>query len=127
MTAIEVYNPKPSPIIYGDGKTIGGLEWMTVNSEDVQDLIDSNQLIVERPESHIEVPVPTVETVLEEDIEISDKSSADDTSNDETAVSSDEVVEVIVEDAPSDATETNEKSATIKKTRRSKSTATERE
>lgn len=132
MTTIEVYNPKPSPIIYGDGKTIGGLEWVTVEQEDVQGLIDANELIVNRPEIYVEESIPEPQEDLAPETETFDKSLADDTHIDETAVSSDEViqnevVEVIVEDALSDATETDEKSATIRKTRRSKTTATERE
>lgn len=125
MTAIDVYNPQPYPVVYGDGKTIGGLEWVTVDSEDVQEFIDTKRLITTKPKIHDPIPDEELVDSLEE-------SSIDDSYVQEIDVSSDEVsqneaVNDEVDDAPSDATETEEETATIRKSRRRKRTTTERE
>jgi len=39
---MKVYNPQSTPLIYGDGKTIGGCEWAEGTIEEFQELIDAN-------------------------------------------------------------------------------------
>jgi hypothetical protein len=122
MAQIEVYNPKVAPVIYGDGQTIGGLEWAFVEEELVLDHLSENNLIlVDRNAS------PENDQTQENTEEV----STDDSSIEESEVSSDlenksDVAEDSVDDAPSDAPTTTEEAATISKPRR-KRTTTERE
>lgn len=123
MAFISVYNPKPFPVIYGNGQTIGGLEWATVDEDLVQDYLATKRLII--PNTVVQPQIDPVEENAEE-------TSIGDSSEEETDVSSDaasdsEVVEDMVDDAPSDAPAEPEKPATIRKSRRRKRTTTERE
>lgn len=123
MAQIEVYNPRAVPVIYGDGQTIGGLEWAMVEEELVQGHLEDGALIIPQ-----HVPAIESEPISETPEEV----SIDDSSEDETDVSSDlaneeDVAEDSDEDAPSDAPTTDEETATIRKSRRRKRTATERE
>ena len=122
MAHIEVYNPKAVPVIYGDGQTIGGLEWATVEEGLVQDHLANKHLII--PKTNVVESEPNTETI--EEVSIDDSTEA------ETDVSSDlaneqEVVEESDKDAPSDAPPVTEEPATIRKSRRRKRTTTERE
>jgi hypothetical protein len=38
---IKVYNPQSTPLIYGNGKTIGGCEWAEGTTEEFQELLDA--------------------------------------------------------------------------------------
>lgn len=124
MANVEVYNPKAVPVVYGDGRTIGGLEWAVVDEDLISEFLADKRLIVAKPRPHM----PQEEIV----VEIVQESSIDDSSLGETDVSSDtasqqDVAEDSEQDAPSDAPLVTEEPATIRKSRRRKRTTTERE
>jgi hypothetical protein len=138
VTTVRVYNPRLSPVVYGNGQTIGGLEWADVNYDLVHEFISFGDLIVAKdqppiqetapePIDEIQDPAPAeeVENILVENS--IDDSSVEETEVPSVDVSSDEVADVSVDDAPSDEAETIEKPATIKKPRRRKTTTTEKE
>lgn len=120
MAKISVYNPKTTPVIYGNGYTIGGLEWATVEENLVEEYIQANRLIVPRPSVN-ETPAPATEEVL------IDNSLEQETDVSSDTQSQDEVTENSTKDAPSDATDESNKPATIRKSRRRKPTTTEME
>ncbi len=120
MAKISVYNPKTTPVIYGNGYTIGGLEWATVEENLVEEYIQIGRLILSQ-QSADKTPTPAAEEVL-----------IDNSLEQETDVSSDtpstnEVTENSTQDAPSDATKEPKKPDTIRKSRRRKPTTTEME
>ena len=124
MANVEVYNPKAVPVVYGNGRTIGGLEWAVVDEDLVSEFLADKRLIVAKPRPYM----PEEEVV----VEIVQESSIDDSSAGETDVSSDtaiqqDVAEDSEQDAPSDAPLVAEETATIRKSRRRKRTTTERE
>lgn len=123
MGYISVYNPKPFPVVYGNGYTIGGLEWANVDEDLVQDFLASKRLII--PTTRTPAKIEPVEEKPKE-------TSIGDSSEPQTDVSSDtasqnEAAENSTGDAPSDAPDEQEKPATIRKSRRRKRTTTERE
>ena len=92
MALVTVFNPGTGPVIYGDGKSIGGSEWLEVEQDEVQSLLDENLLLI------------TKETA----------SSIDDGKSDDSPVDS-----ISVESVP-DAPETVVTPATISKPRQRK-------
>ncbi len=121
MGMISVYNPKPFPVIYGNGYTIGGLEWANVDEELVHDHLQAKRLIIPKGRK----------TKIEQVEENKEETSIGDSSEPQTDVSSDtasqnEAAENSDGDAPSDAPDEPEKPATIRKSRRRKRTTTER-
>ena len=136
MADVRVYNPSPSPVIYGDGSTIGGLEHAIVNILAVRDLVRDGVLlmkdyepnrVVEAEEVAVEVVEDSPEEVPEVIAEDTTEDTAEDSSTDdslvvESEVPSEEVVlseESLEPDAVEEESE-DETTATISKTRRRK-------
>ena len=120
MSQVRVFNPKNSPVAIGGGRMIGGAEHQMVDLDDtIQSLLDSGELIQKKVRVE-EAPVPVVE-----------EPSIEDSSGDETDVSSVEAVEVTNEETasgsetdeatPVDEPESKPTPATISKNRRRKS------
>ena len=62
---IKVYNPQSTPLIYGDGKTIGGCEWAEGTNEEFQELIDAGLVKISGGKPVIKEEPKTVEEVQE--------------------------------------------------------------
>lgn len=120
MPLVEVYNTTNSPVIYGDGKTIAGLEWVTVEEDEVRQHIDNGTLIFRRNRNQV---LAAAEQELAVEI------PAEDSSEPETVVPSNtadettpgEESETVVE-LPVDTAATKAKPDTMRKTRRRKTT-----
>lgn len=125
MSSIEVYNTTNNPIIYGDGKTIAGLEWVVVEENQVRAFIDEGTLRVRTKPRY----APVISPVVDQTPEPEPKTSVEDSSATESVVPSNtaeettpaETTETVAE-SPVDTAATKDKPATMRKTRRRKTT-----
>lgn len=123
MANISVYNTGITPVIVGDGRTIGGMEWAVVSEEEAAEHLAIGVLITGTP-MQLPDPEPVVDPVIEEPVELP---SIDDSNDEETAVSSEAATEVqddeetSVDDVPSvEEPEIEPTPTTIRRSRRRK-------
>lgn len=134
MAVVHVYNTGVNPVIYDDGKTIGGLEWHSVEQELVQEYLDAGILITKqnRVEPSAIIPEPVLEAPAEIPSESPETVAADNSEAVETNVVSE------TEEVPAEVVESGEVStvdappetpspATMRKTRQRKTAKPEKE
>jgi hypothetical protein len=46
MQTVLVYNPTTTPAVYGDGQTLGGMEWLEVGVRYVDELLEGGCILV---------------------------------------------------------------------------------
>lgn len=109
MARMHVYNPSNSPVVYGDGQTIGGLEWHDIETRFAQPLVDAGVLISKS------VPAPVV---VEPEPEVIETPSSDDSFGEPLEVPSG--LEDDTDDVESDDPQTEDETDTISKPRRRK-------
>ena len=121
MALVSVYNTGVNPVIYGDGQTIAGLSWQSVEQELVQEYLDERVLILVKDRGARFRPV--VEQENQPEATLPDNSEAVETdvpfeAPEEVLASAQEHEEVSTVDTPPNTP----KPATMRKTRRRKTT-----
>jgi hypothetical protein len=120
MAVVRVYNGKSTPVVYGNGRTLGGFTGMEVEEDLVRKHIESGRLFVQ---SDVEVePVAEVPSEIEETVE---ETAVDDGPVDDAPLDSDQVEDEAEsgdtdDDAAVEEPSEIEDAATIKKPRRRK-------
>jgi hypothetical protein len=129
MALMQVYNTTNTPVVYGDGKIVGGLEWAIVDDALVQAELENRTLIIRDKPRNSRFTEPVVEIAPESTWVPTPEIAAEDSSEPEIVVPSntaeeetpEPAVESVVE-SPVDTAATPAKPATMRKTRRRKTT-----
>jgi hypothetical protein len=126
MAMVKVYNGKPTPVVYGNGITLGGFSGVVVDEDLVSKHIKSGRLILQsEPEDEQAPEAEPVAEVPSEIEEVVEEVVVDDGPADDAPLDSDQVEDEAESDDTGDDVAVEEPSeiedaATIKKPRRRK-------